>query len=95
LPLRFRIVDPFDVGTRTVAFDRRLDEGADVGRLEMFEFVNFADDPDLIIVLKQTDGPDIFFLRRSPVNETRSRNSDRQCNGGYDFLFPHVFFSCL
>ena len=93
-----RVVDPFDVRTAAVAFDRRLDERTDIGRFQMFEFINFADDPDLSVVLKQTDGPDVlflFFLRRSPVKETRSRDSCRQCKGGYDFLFFHVFYSCL
>ena len=51
LPFPFRIIDPFHLGSTAVSFDRRLDEWTQICSFEMFEFIKFADDANLSVIL--------------------------------------------
>ena len=89
LSLCLRVVHPVDFGRDAVTFDRCLDERADVGRLEVFEFVDFADDVDLAVVLKETDGPDFLFFLCLAVQERRTCDACRQESGENMFSVVH------
>ena len=52
-----KVVDPFDPRLRVVTLDRVLDKGTDIGRLDVFEFIDFACNIGLGVILNQTDLP--------------------------------------